>query len=59
MEYSEFEQELTNNSKKINEEITGNQAKDFYKYMFLYGIIVRMEPKNEFNSNYWWKRNNV
>ena len=35
MEYSEFEQELTNNSKKINEEITGNQAKDFYKYMLL------------------------
>ena len=35
MEYSEFEQELTNNSKKINEENTGNQAKDFYKYMLL------------------------
>ena len=35
MEYKEFEQELIENSKKISEKISNNQAEAFYKYMLL------------------------
>ena len=35
MEFKEFEKQLIENSKKISEKITENQAKSFYEYMLL------------------------